>query len=75
MRAARGLPVPEFSEFPLTLLGAGHDPPVALQLIYQMLSTLLSWIVLRTRSDPTNEIEVWSFATSLPCSDAARPGR
>jgi putative transposase len=31
---------------------------VALTLIYRMFVTLLSWIVLRTRSDTTNEIEI-----------------
>ena len=31
---------------------------MALQLIYQMSSKLLSWIVLRTRSDTTKEIEI-----------------
>jgi hypothetical protein len=37
---------------------AGHDPLVTLRLIYQMVSTLLGWIVLRTRSDTTKEIEI-----------------
>jgi hypothetical protein len=32
---------------------AGHDPLVTVRLIYQMFSTLLGWIVLRTRSDTT----------------------
>jgi hypothetical protein len=35
-----------------------HDPLVALQLIYQMFAKLLGWIVLRTRSDATKEIEI-----------------
>jgi hypothetical protein len=38
--------------------GTQHDPPVAVTLIYRMFVTLLSWIVLRTRSDTTNEIEI-----------------
>jgi putative transposase len=38
--------------------GARHDPLVALRLIYQMFSKLLGWIVLRTRSDTTKEIEI-----------------
>ena len=31
---------------------------MALRLIYQMFSTLLGWIVLRVRSDPSKEIEI-----------------
>ena len=38
--------------------GARHDPPVAPWLTYQMFVKLLSWIVLRARSDTTKEIEI-----------------
>jgi putative transposase len=31
---------------------------VALRLIYQMLSTLLGWIVVRARSETSKEIEI-----------------
>jgi hypothetical protein len=39
-------------------VGDRHDPPVALQLIYLVFSKLLSWMVLRTRSDTAKEIEI-----------------
>ena len=50
-RTARDLPV-------RVRLVPRHDPLVALRLIYQMFSKLLSWIVLRTRSDTSKEIEI-----------------
>jgi transposase len=37
---------------------ARHDPPVALRLIYQILTKLLSWLVLRARADSAKEIEI-----------------
>ena len=48
--------VPSPAASPLT--EARHDPRVALRLIYQMFSTLLGWIALRVRSDPSKEIEI-----------------
>jgi hypothetical protein len=38
--------------------GARHDPPMAPWLTYQMFFKLLSWIVLRARSDTAKEIEI-----------------
>jgi putative transposase len=35
-----------------------HDPPVTLTLIYRMFTTLLSWMLLRARSDTAKEIEI-----------------
>jgi hypothetical protein len=48
---------------------------VALRLIYQMLSTLLGWIVLRPRCDTSKEIEILVLVTSSPCSDGRPDGR
>jgi hypothetical protein len=53
------------------VLSARHDPPVAVKLIYQMFAKLLSWIVLHTRSDTANEIEILVLRHQLlSCSDA-----
>jgi hypothetical protein len=41
-----------------SLTEARHDPSVALRLIYQVLSTLLGWLVLRGRSDTSKEVEL-----------------
>jgi putative transposase len=39
-------------------MDARHDPSMGLRLIYQMLSTLLGWIVVRARSETSKEIEI-----------------
>ena len=56
MGARNAAHVPSPAASPLT--EARHDPRVALRLIYQMFSTLLGWIALRVRSDPSKEIEI-----------------
>jgi hypothetical protein len=38
--------------------GVRHDLSVALRLTYQMISTLLGWIVLRARGDTSKEVEI-----------------
>ena len=37
---------------------ARHDRPIALRLIYLVLTKLLSWLVLRATSDTAKEIEI-----------------
>jgi putative transposase len=39
-------------------MGGRHDPAVVLQLIYMTFTRLLAWMVLLTRSDTANEIEI-----------------
>ena len=46
---------------------------MALTLIYQMFAKLLGWIVLRTRSDATKEIEILVLRhRASRCSNDAR---
>jgi hypothetical protein len=53
---------------------ARHDPSVAVKLIYQMLLKLLSWIVLRDRSDTTKEIEILVLRHQLAVLQRRTPG-
>ena len=48
---------------------------MALRLIYQMFSKLLGWIVLRTRTDTSKEIEILVLRHSSPCFNDARRAR
>jgi putative transposase len=50
-----------------------HDRPVALKLIYQMFAKLLSWMVLRTRSDAAKEIEILVLRHQLAVLQRRRP--
>jgi len=50
-----------------------HDRPVALNLIYQMFAKLLSWMVLRTRSDAAKEIEILVLRHQLAVLQRRRP--
>jgi putative transposase len=44
---------------------ARHDPFVAVKLIYQMFTKPPSWMVLHTRSDTANEIEILALRHQL----------
>jgi putative transposase len=46
---------------------------VALNLIYQMFAKLLSWMVLRTRSDAAKEIEILVLRRQLGVLQRRRP--
>jgi hypothetical protein len=50
-----------------------HDLPVALKLIYQMFAKVLSWMVLRTRSDVAKEIEILVLRHQLAVLQRRRP--
>src|SRR6185312_692673 len=50
-----------------------HDLPVALKLIYQMFAKVLSWMVLRTRSDAAKEIEILLLRHQLAVLQRRRP--
>jgi hypothetical protein len=54
---------------------ARHDPLVTLRLTYQMFTTLLGWIVLRTRSDTTKEIEILVLRHQLAVLQRRTPCR
>ena len=45
-----------------------------MKLIYQVFAKLLSWMVLRTRSDAAKEIEFSSFVINWPYHSAADRG-
>jgi hypothetical protein len=51
-----------------------HDRPVALRLIYHVFAKLLSWMVLRTRSDAAKEIEILVLVINWPCCSAVDRG-
>src|SRR4051794_28785813 len=52
---------------------ARHDPLMALRLIYQMFAKLLGWIVLRTRSDTSKEIEILVLLHQLAVLERRTP--
>jgi hypothetical protein len=74
-----GLWVPETVLTPLT--GhlspdrTGRDPLVAIQLIYVTFGKLLAWMVLRTRSDTTKEIEILVLRHQLAVLQRRTPRR
>ena len=48
---------------------------MTLKLIYQLVAKLLSWMVLRARSDAANEIEILVLRHQLAVLQPRTPGR
>jgi hypothetical protein len=67
MHTARDLPVRPRQ-------GGGHDPLMALRLLYQMFATLVGRIVLHTRSDTTKDIEILVLRHQLAVLQGRTPG-
>jgi hypothetical protein len=53
----------------------GHDPLVAIELIYMTFGKLLAWMVLRSRSDTTKEIEILVLRHQLAVLQRRTPRR
>ena len=71
--------VPKLGSRPLTSCLATeegrHDPPVVVQLIYQIFAKLLGLLVLRARSNAAKEIEILVLRHQLAVLRRARGSR